>query len=181
MIRLSATILRNWLRTWANDFAKDAAQEAVGKKGTSSRRSSTKITSTSVEKHARITATGPFAVTRAFDYEVRVPVGGFRPKTKRVGRKGGVFVLFKPEGIRFRTRTYTRFSGQTLKRKGFFSSAIGDNFAGPEGKLNLMKLGKLLIRPLAVEIARHIVMKINTGGLGSGVRAYLGRRSLPGA
>ena len=180
MIKLNETILRNWLHTWANDFTKDAAQAAVGKKGTSSRRSSTKITSTSAGKRARVTATGPFVATRAFDYEIRVPVGGFRPKTKRVGRKDGVFVLFKPEGIRFRTRTYTKFSGQTLKRKGFFSSAIDDNFEGRKGKQNLMKLARSLMKPLAFSIANDIVRRVNSGSLGSGVRAYIGR-GLPGA
>ena len=57
-----------------------------------------------------------------FDRLIRVPKGGFKPVQAKALR------LEKPEGIVFRSRTYTKFGGQTIRRKGFVHEARRQSF-----------------------------------------------------
>ena len=53
-----------------------------------------------------------------FDRSIRIPTGGIRSQSGKALR------LEKPEGIVFRSRTYTRFSGQTIVREGFLDEVL---------------------------------------------------------
>ena len=77
------------------------------------------------QNRGAVTATGKFHPlgTTPFDSETRIPEDGIKPV------KGKALRLEKPEGVVFRSRTYTKFAGQTVERTGFFSEALRENFS----------------------------------------------------
>ena len=77
------------------------------------------------QRRGAITATGKFHPlgTTPFDSKTRIPDDGIKPV------KGKALRLEKPEGVVFRSRTYTKFAGQTVERTGFFSEALRENFS----------------------------------------------------
>ena len=86
-----------------------------GKRGKPSvkitRKSGSNARSTWTAVQASVTG-GKFSLFENIQRTVYVPEGGF----KRADNKP--FVMHKPEGTRFRSRTYTRFGGQWITRRG---------------------------------------------------------------
>lgn len=67
-------------------------------------------------QRATITAIGPGAARLALSQTINVPVGGFLARQGPSGKRA--WPMDKPEGLVFRARTYTKYSGQTIKTRG---------------------------------------------------------------
>jgi hypothetical protein len=139
---------------------------------------------------SRITITGQKVQHTAFDDSFRVPVGGFsawdfNPVTKQIfeggqGKKGSYVILDdKPqsegEAPKAVSRTYTKYSGQTIKTKGFMDESIRYNigwgiFLSPKGKDNFNKLAMML----GVDIAEKIVDQVTIEGVKLGFTVTAG-------
>ena len=162
--------MREWLVNKANEMINSAENHAPNIRFTHTLQKSNFIVS--------IQATGRNAHATAFDQKIVVPVGGFSPEdiantTTTFGQnmkvvptaRGPVFEMQKPEGIVYRTRTYTRFSGQTLVRKGFFDEARRDNLQGFGGTQNIEALSKSLAIDYSESLARGIVSNLKHFGV----------------
>ena len=100
-----------------------------------------------------------------FDRLIRVPKGGFKPKTAKALR------LEKPEGIVFRSRTYTKFAGQTIKRTGFLDEAQRESFRR-RGANGLTPVEQFLQR-FARGITRAMVQHMRRVGQRAGLRVTI--------
>jgi len=92
----------------------------------------------------------------AFDTTINVPVGGFLPPP---GKKA--FLMHKPEGPVFRTRTYTKFSGQTIKRKGYVSEAVRKTFT----QQRLDRLSSTLATMVSMAVTLKLRQMIEARGM----------------
>lgn len=128
---------------------------------------------------------GPFVETTAFDYKISVPPGGFKygdidPLTKEpfpggISKYGSYIELVdKPEAegekVKAVSRTYSKHSGKTIQRAGFFSQSIRKNIG--YGVI-LSEVGKNDLQLLALfvgkEIARNIGEQIRIEGIAKGL------------
>lgn len=116
LIRIIKTAIGKWLDRTVNIIKSDAATHERARKTT--------ITSSRVDTTSTITVTGEKA-SQSFDKWVDVPIGGFRPRFARA------FAMQKPEGIVFRSRTYVKYGGQTVRMKGFMTDPIDHAMARP--------------------------------------------------
>ena len=97
-----------------------------------------------------VSATGKFHPlgTTPFDQKINIPQDGIKSDS------GKQLKLEKPEGIVFRSRSYTKFAGQTLQREGFLDTAVRKTFnqqAGP---------GQILINNFLTGLARVTVRTV---------------------
>lgn len=161
-IRLPHAQIAVWLYGVAQRVAAQARILSIGKSGTA--QGKTRISARLASpKKATVTASNFHAGRPPFDTTFDVPVGGFVPeKGKRA------FRMIKPEGrVVYRSRIYTRFSGQKVIRKGFLSASFRNVMTGAVGRSSLQKLARLLAVFLTNEVADEIVAKM----LANGVRA----------
>lgn len=84
----------------------------------------------------------------AFDADIKVPVGGFPPP---VGNNE--YRMNKPEGVVWRTRTYTRHSGQVIHHTGYIDEAIRRTFTKAQLDTFGMGLATLIGHAVAHKIA----------------------------
>jgi hypothetical protein len=96
-------------------------------------------------------ADGPAAEILAWGIKFRVPSGGFKPPA---GKKA--FAMEKPEGIVFRSRTYTRQSGRWIRREGFFDKAINAEILSMKGKRRAQSMISRYTYHVANEVARSL-------------------------
>ena len=91
-----------------------------------------------------------------FDRTVQIPVGGVKPVRARALR------LVKPEGIVFRSRTYTRFAGQTLHKVGFLDEMVRQLFnqRGGQGPTSLRQF----VNGFAGSVARQVSSRFRRSG-----------------
>ena len=97
--------------------------------------------------HADVTSMGNAAGMLGFDHSFIVPPGGFKPKT------GRAFAMEKPEGIVFRSRTYSRHSGATIQRTGTHSDAVRSQITGLRGVRRQAKLNGVIAGQVSRGIA----------------------------
>ena len=154
------TVIPRWLRKISTAIALRArTQSRSGKSGTA--QGKPRITVLQAAKRAVFIVTNFHAGRPPFDDTIKVPIGGFPPPP---GQRFWVFI--KPEGrVVRRTRSYSRFSGQTIKKKGFMTEAVEEVLVGPKGKLNLQKLANAIAVRMAREIASEMVKDMNANGI----------------
>lgn len=158
-----------WLYGVAQRVAAQARILSIGKSGTA--QGKVKISARSVSRSKAVVSVSGFHAGRLpFDSTFDVPVGGFVPeKGKRA------FRMIKPEGrVVYRSRIYSRFSGQKITRKGFLSEAFRNVMTGSIGRVELQKLATLLAVHLANEVANELVAKMLAHGV-KAVRLTFGR------
>jgi hypothetical protein len=119
---------------------------------------------------------GPRVDVSAFDLEFTVPVGGFKygdlnpitnePFPGGVNKRGSYIWMadkekYGGEANTFRSRTWSKYSGQTIKKSGFFDQAIRVNFGtgiipSSVGEKSLQTLADILAVKIGAEIAASI-------------------------
>ena len=159
-IRLPRVQIAVWLYGVALRVAAQARIHAIGKSGDA--QGKVKISTRLINsKKASVTASGFHAGRPPFDTTFDVPVGGFVPSG---GKKA--FRMIKPEGrVVYRSRIYTRFSGQKITRKGFLSTSFRNVMTGSTGRAELQKLARLLANHLVHEVADEVVAKMLQHGV----------------
>jgi hypothetical protein len=113
---------------------------------------------------SEISCTGQYVEQSAWDMQFSVPVGGFKfgDKDPITGEnfpggqgKHGTFISLVDKGeaegesVKAISRTYSKYSGKTITKLGFFSQALRKNFG--EGIL-LSEIGKRNLNNLALGI-----------------------------
>ena len=93
-----------------------------------------------------------------FDETISIPVGGIGPVSAKALR------LEKPEGIVFRSRTYTKFSGQTIKREGFLDEALRAVFEGTRRDNTVRGFLRGFSRAITISLARSFARKLRASG-----------------
>ncbi len=162
-IRLPHVQIGIWLYGVARRIAQEARIVALGGKGGTAQGKIKIDARLSTPKKATVSASNFHAGRPPFDVTFDVPVGGFVPSG---GKKA--FRMIKPEGrVVYRSRIYTRFSGQKITRKGFLSTSFRNVMTGNAGRANIQEFAKLLTRHLVHEVADELVTKM----LANGVRA----------
>ena len=157
---------------WLGEITSDVAFNAKMRKSVTS---PIKVTSKSGRKRGVASAIGKDAKYKAGDIEFYVPVGGFA--RKQGGhlawpiRGWGIPSEKNPEGILFRTRTYSRYGGQMFRRRGFMMDAFRDVFE-THGVENLMELGTDVCFEIAKVIVRNLIPRI------ASYEAYAGREAV---
>lgn len=140
---------------------KRASEEALREKKGNRGFTGVTLTTNRAENRAEIVATGKSGrgqpgdpildlAAPAFDVEFQVPPGGFKPQ------KGKAIKLVKPEGIKFRARTYSNFSGQTVKQTGFFDEALRSSYSDADRQRILNNLTHNLAKEFAHGTAHAI-------------------------
>lgn len=154
------SIATAWLGKAMHDFA-HLAKSFCKKKDIEISIYGTGRTSAALKASGPVAGPGPFGLlsTWAFDSRVDVPVGGFKPKS------GEKYLLMKPEGFVWRTRSYTKFSGQTLPRRGFIDQAREITF--DLGRLEMLGV------PLAKTIGKGIALGIKEEVEAAGFKAIV--------
>jgi hypothetical protein len=130
-------------------------------------------TTGSINLHqSNIYCEGPFVEATAWDIEFTVPVGGFKygdinPLTKEpfpggMSKRGSYITLenkpeFEGEKVKYIARTYSKYSGQTIKKAGFFSQAIRKNFGENS---TISEVGSQNLKLLALFIGKEIAINI---------------------
>lgn len=171
-------VTTKWLRKIAKRIVIESMRKSVsGKSG--SAQGQPKITSRTTATKAVITATGFHFGRPALDSEVRVPIGGFAPTAENarlLGAGQGLrlvgnhWIFIKPEGtVVRRTRVYSRFSGQIIKRRGFMSQAAENTLQGAGGQDNLDNLATRIAITLAIKLAEKIVRDLNAQGVNASI------------
>lgn len=137
------------------------------------------------EHRAIIYCTGPFVETTAFDYEFKVPIGGYRfgdidPLTKEpfpgaMNSRGGYIILenkpeYEGEKEKKIARSYSKRSGEIVKRAGFMSQSIRKNIGegillSMVGKTNLQALAAMVGTEIAVNIGAQVKAECAAAGL----------------
>ena len=152
-------VVINWLRKTARRISAFARIKSIGNSGTA--QGKPRISVIEFVKSVVFRVTKFHAGRPPLDDEIVVPIGGFPPPP---GQKFWVFI--KPEGrVVYRTRSYSRFSGQVIKKKGFLSEAVEDNMTGFRGHKNLQVLAFAIAQRMAVEIASELVKDMNANGV----------------
>jgi len=164
------TVIPRWLSKTGRKILAKARIKSTGKSGSAQGKPRINYIETAKKIVFRITR---FHAGRPpLDDEIKVPIGGF-PPTAESARILGVdpptgdhWVFIKPEGrVVRRSRTYSRFSGQTIKKKGFLSEAVREVMIGPIGQRNLRVLSHALAVRMASEIASELVKDLNANGI----------------
>jgi hypothetical protein len=163
------SISRSWLGRTSRGV-KDSAQSFIGglgsKLGFSLKRSgkrSAKVTGSRVQG-TKATISGKESFSKpGFNKKVNVPIGGFKPKTAKA------FPMEKPEGLIFRSRTYTKHQGKTIEFPGFFTHGAKVQFSGRRGKRTMNALAE----PVAILVGLHIAVLIVEAFRARGIPAYL--------
>lgn len=165
------SITAGWMRDIVRNIGAIARANSKGKSG--AKQGQPVITVSSGRFRALVSASRFHAGRPALDGEIKVPVGGFPPPP---GRKA--WRMIKPEGVVYRSRTYSRFSGQIIRKRGFLSEAIRrvlgmqidtipkgipriTPVASVTAQLNLQRLAFAIALKLANEIATDIVLRVN--------------------
>jgi len=157
-IRLPRARISNWLSQATLEVATKARIKATGKSGAAQGR--VRITSTSTVKKGTVTASKWHLGRPPFDTVLKVPTGGFD------AGPGKAFRMIKPEGrVVFRRKIYTKFSGQTIQRKGFLSEAMREVMGGAGGVRKIAILRKQIVSALVVEVANEVVRKMLQNGV----------------
>lgn len=159
-IRLPRTQIAVWLFGIVQKIAAQARIHSIGKSGTA--QGKIKISARlSGRNKATVTARDFHTGRLPFDSTLDVPIGGFTPPS---GKRA--FRMIKPEGrVVYRSRIYTKFSGQKITRKGFLSEAARDVMAGSRGRGNVLRFAKLLVNHLVHEVADELVAKMLANGI----------------
>ena len=157
---------------WLGEITSDVAFNADVRKSVTS---PIRVTSKSGRKRGVVSAVGKDAKYKAGDIEFYVPVGGFaRPGGGHLPwpiRGWGIPSEKNPEGILFRTRTYSRYGGQIFRRRGFMMDAFRDVFE-THGVENLMELGTDVCFEIAKVIVRNLIPRLVS------FEAYAGREAV---
>lgn len=165
------SVTASWLRGIVRKVGAIARASSTGKSGT--KQGQPVITVSSARFRALVSASRFHAGRPALDGVIKVPPGGFPPPP---GKKA--WAMIKPEGVVFRSRTYSRFSGQTIRKRGFISEAIrrvlgmsinvisgGVTSITPSAsvtaQLDLQRLALRIAMILADQIATNIVLRVN--------------------
>ena len=144
--------IRRYLRSARVIFEEETLREGRGTRFASRIRVRTRQQGT----RGIVSATGKFHPlgTTPFDEKINIPTDGIKSDS------GKQLKLEKPEGIVFRSRSYTKFAGQTLEREGFIDTAVRKTFnqqAGPGQILInnfLSGLARVTVRTVAVYFRR---------------------------
>jgi len=95
----------------------------------------------------------PYIEQWAFDYTFTVPPGGY--DARNFPSTGGRFTFYFKDGSYMRRRwAYSRKSGQTITRKGYFSQAAEQVFT----KAHLDTLSRPLAQAVAISLTARIQM-----------------------
>ena len=140
-------------------------EEETKGSGSSTRFSSRiQIRTTAERNRGIITATGKFHPlgTAPFDRKINIPQEGIKPV------EGRALTLEKPEGVVFRSRTYTKFAGQTLDRKGFIDEAVRQNFSEET------RSGQRLVNTFLIRLVRGIILTVADHFRRAGYRVRIG-------
>jgi len=127
------------------------------KKKSKASRSSSSVDVTHFGHSATIIASGAGVEYHAMGFEFTVPAGGIRPK------HGKAIMMFKPEGVVFRSRTYTKHQGEVIKRGGWLRDAVLEAFdASSSGwaRHNYTKFALDIAMAAAIDVCKHIVKDI---------------------
>jgi len=172
------TVIPRWLRRISTRIGTLARQKSrSGKSGTA--QGGPRISVVSFVKKAIIHVSHFHAGRPALDGDIKVPIGGFKPTAESarilgVDRstggglriEGDHWLFIKPEGtVVRRARVYSRFSGQTLKKRGFLSEAVDEVMLGPVGRRNIQMLAFGIAQRMAREIASEFVKDLNANGI----------------
>lgn len=173
------TIVPVWLHYVSQKIVEDAKNFA-SRFGSASRKFWYEVSTTSgvIDLfQSNIYCSGPYVETSAWDTEFRVPVGGFQygdidPKTGEpfpggFNKYGSYITLVDKEvaagesSIPSRSRVYTKFSGQVIKKEGFFHKAIRKDIGwgimmSDIGRNNLSLLGLEVGKQIAINIGENI-------------------------
>jgi hypothetical protein len=156
-------IVPSWLRLISQQLI-DSAKAYASRFGSGSRKFYFETTGSPNEFTSTIFCVGPYVESTAWDITFNVPVGGFKlgdinPMTGRPFTGGqskhGTFITLedKPEAegesVKAVSRTYSKYSGKTITKSGFFSRAIDKNIG--YGIL-LSDLGKQNLQSLALGV-----------------------------
>ena len=139
---------------------------------------------------SNIFCSGPFVEKTAWDLEFNVPSGGFKygdidPLTGEQfpggsGKHGSYITLIdkseaEGESAKAVARTYSKYSGRTVKKTGFFSQAIHKNIG--EGVI-LSEIGRRDLQNLSIllgkEIAQNVGLAVKIEAERNGMVAYIG-------
>jgi len=149
-----------WLRKVATKIFRGAKRKSTsGKSG--SAQGAPEIEISFQGKRAIVEASKFHFGRPALDDEIRVPIGGFPPPA---GEPNWKFI--KPEGtVVIRARTYSRFSGQIIKKKGFMTEATEEELTSFTGSKNVQQLGSSIAKALVEEIVNDIIRDLNAAGI----------------
>ena len=93
-----------------------------------------------------------------FDEVIEVPPDGIKPVKAKALR------LEKPEGIVFRSRTYTKFAGQTIQRPGFLDEALRKSFQGLGGDRSVRGFLRGFSRAITIGLALSFAARLRSAG-----------------
>ena len=158
--RKIAEFLRNFLQAAQVVFVEET------KSAGGATRFSARINIRTTQERSRgiVTATGkfhPLGVT-PFDAKINIPQEGIKSAS------GKALTLEKPEGIVFRSRSYTKFAGQTLDRKGFIDEAIRQNFSQEPGS------GQRHVNNFLIRLVRGVILTVANHFRSAGYRVRIG-------
>jgi hypothetical protein len=164
-------VVPRWLQIVSEELIASAKNYA-SKFGSANRAFSYTQVGSPDEFAARVYCTGQYVEQSAWDITFTVPVGGFRfgdvdPITGE-NFPGGtnknssyISLVNKPEtegeSVKSVARTYSKYSGKTIKKAGFFSQALRKNFG--DGII-LSTLGKQNLENLALGIGMQMAHAI---------------------
>ena len=144
-----------FIRNFLNVARITAVEETFGKGSGTRFTTGVKFYTQQQRTRGVLTATGNFNPLgrTPFDEEITIPADGIKPKNAKALR------LEKPEGIVFRSRTYTKFAGQTLRREGFLDEALRRSFGEGSDENRGRDLTNDFLRDFArgitIALARH--------------------------
>ena len=118
-----------------------------------------KLRTSQQRNRGELIATGrfhPLGLT-PFDETVAIPADGIKPVKAKALR------LEKPEGIVFRSRSYTKFAGQTITRPGFLDEALRKSFTDRrDGTVRGFLRG--FSRAITIGLARSFAERLRASG-----------------
>jgi hypothetical protein len=156
-------VVPSWIRLISQQLI-DSAKNYASRFGKGSRKFYFTTTGSPNEFTSNIYCVGPFVEASAWDITFNVPVGGFKvgdinPMTGKPFTGGqskhGTYVTLedKPEAegeaAKAVSRTYSKYSGKTITKSGFFSRALEKNIGSG---ILLSDLGRQNLQNLALGI-----------------------------
>ncbi len=157
---LTTAVIVKWVREIAERIFRGAKRKSTGGKSGSAQ-GAPKLTVSHKGTSSVIDASAFHFGRPALDSEIRVPIGGFAPPHGQTHWK-----FIKPEGTLVRVaRTYSRFSGQIIKKKGFMTEATEEELTGLKGFSNVKELGDALAEAIAKGLVIKIVSELSARGI----------------
>jgi hypothetical protein len=156
-------VVPQWVRIISQQLI-DSAKGYASRFGAGSRKFYFETKNTPNDFESNVYCVGPYVESTAWNIEFSVPVGGFKfgdidPMTGKQFSGGqskhGAFITLedKPEAegepAKAVSRSYSKYSGQTITKSGFFSRALEKNLG--QG-IFLSELGRQNIQNLALAV-----------------------------